>query len=178
MNLLDFKSPPLKTPLERSDIIIVDSSCNLWFNLCTLDPPLSFLATLLPRGAIVSVNYRLAPEHLYPSQYENAFDAFEFVDDHNQDFEGVDLKQCFLVGDSAGANIAHLRASEHMFESPKVIGMLSIQLFEKNKQNPTGMPVVNVERSDWMWRLFLPMGWHHDQPATTVFVGGFDPLQK
>ncbi|KAM2080077.1 hypothetical protein ACFX1T_033885 [Malus domestica] len=152
MNLLGFKSPPLKTPLERSDIIIVDSSCNLWFNLCTLDPPLSFLATLLPRGAIVSINYRLAPEHLYPSQYENAFDAFEFVDDHNQDFEGVDLKQCFLVGDSAGANIAHLRASEHMFESPK--------------------------RSDWMWRSFLPMGWHHDQPVTTVFVRGFDPLQK
>lgn len=51
------------------------------------------------------------------------------MDDHTQDFEGVDLKQCFLTGDSAGANIAHLRASEHMFESPKVIGMLSIQPF-------------------------------------------------
>ncbi|TQE07913.1 hypothetical protein C1H46_006446 [Malus baccata] len=78
---------------------------------------------------IVSVNYRLAPEPQYPSQHEDAFDAFEFVDDHNQDFEGVDLKQCLLVGDSAGANIAHLRASEHMFESPKVIRMLSIQSF-------------------------------------------------
>ncbi|TQE07914.1 hypothetical protein C1H46_006447 [Malus baccata] len=40
------------------------------------------------------------------------------------------------------------------------------------------MPVVNMERSDWKLRAFLPMGWHHDHPATTVFVGGFDPLQK
>lgn len=79
---------------------------------------------------VVSVNYRLAPEHRYISKpIQDAFDAFEFVDDHNQCFEGVDLKQCFLAGDSAGANIAHLRASEHMFENPKVIGMLSIQPF-------------------------------------------------
>uniref|UniRef100_A0A5B6YMS2 Alpha/beta hydrolase fold-3 domain-containing protein n=1 Tax=Davidia involucrata TaxID=16924 RepID=A0A5B6YMS2_DAVIN len=59
----------------------------------------------------------------------------------------------------------------------------------------TEAPLVNTERTDWMWRAFLPVGSDRDNgavnvfgpnsvdisgmkfPATILFIGGFDPLQ-
>ncbi|CAN1336082.1 Probable carboxylesterase 18 [Linum perenne] len=56
-------------------------------------------------AVVVSVNYRLAPEHRCPRQYEDGFDALKFVDEeYNVD---VDFGRCFLAGDSAGGNLAH-----------------------------------------------------------------------
>ncbi|KAH0720519.1 hypothetical protein KY284_005549 [Solanum tuberosum] len=69
-------------------------------------------------AVVVSVNYRLAPEHKYPAQYDDGFDVLKFLDNEkNRELlpENVDLSRCFLAGDSAGGNLAHhvaKRASE------------------------------------------------------------------
>lgn len=76
---------------------------------------------------VVSVNYRLAPEHKYPAQYDDCFDVVKFLDEDSdrRKFlpENADLSSCFLAGDSAGANIAHhvaKRACESNFAKLKV----------------------------------------------------------
>lgn len=57
---------------------------------------------------VVSVNYRLAPEHKYPAQHIDGFDVLKFIDGKKQIMpENADLARCFLAGDSAGGNIAH-----------------------------------------------------------------------
>ncbi|KAG8383324.1 hypothetical protein BUALT_Bualt04G0000700 [Buddleja alternifolia] len=70
-------------------------------------------------AVIVSVNYRLAPEHSYPAQYDDGFDVLKFLDDQTHLLpENADLSRCFLAGDSAGANLAHhvaVRASQSKF---------------------------------------------------------------
>ncbi|RRT41661.1 hypothetical protein B296_00051379, partial [Ensete ventricosum] len=62
---------------------------------------------------LVSVNYRLAPEHRYPAPYEDGVDVLRFLDRGGLLYADplaadlADLSRCFLVGDSAGANICH-----------------------------------------------------------------------
>lgn len=78
-------------------------------------------------AVVVSVNYRLSPEHRYPIPYDDGFDALKFLDDLGSDNSGVfpakaDLRQCFLAGDSAGANLAHhvaVRAGGYDFNKVK-----------------------------------------------------------
>ncbi|KAJ4965180.1 hypothetical protein NE237_017029 [Protea cynaroides] len=157
---------------------------------------------------IVSVNYRLAPEHRFPSQYDDGIDTLKFLDETEFNRFGfptfADLSKCFLAGDSAGGNLAHhvaVRSGKTNFKRVKVIGQISIQPFfggEERTESETRLAKaqpIPVERTDWMWKAFLPEGENRDHeavnvsgsramdingvkyPATMVVVGGFDPLQ-
>lgn len=157
------------------------------------------------RAVFVSVNYRLSPEHRYPSQYEDGIDVLKFIDATLDSSIPVDLNRCFLAGDSAGGNIAHhvaIRANDHEFSKLNVVGLISLQPFFGGEERTepekklVGSPLVSMERADWMWKAFLPEGSDRDHPAvnvfgprsadlspvkfpaTIVFVGGFDPLKE
>ncbi|KAJ8769860.1 hypothetical protein K2173_008942 [Erythroxylum novogranatense] len=163
------------------------------------------LARELP-AFIISVNYRLAPEHRYPCQIDDCFDALKFVDSTKiEDFSThANLKNCFVAGDSAGGNLAHhvaFKASEYKFNDLEVIGNISIQPFFGGEERTeseimlNGAPFVTTERMDWMWKSYLPENSDRNHlaanvfgpngvdmsgvkfPPTMVVVGGFDPLK-
>jgi acetyl esterase len=54
---------------------------------------------------IVSVSYRLAPEHTFPAAYDDAIVAFKHVVEHADEY-GADPKRIGVGGDSAGGNLA------------------------------------------------------------------------
>jgi acetyl esterase len=54
---------------------------------------------------VVSVEYRLAPEHLFPAALADAMAAVHYVCGHADEF-GVDASRIGICGDSAGATLA------------------------------------------------------------------------
>ncbi|KAF5727088.1 hypothetical protein HS088_TW22G00775 [Tripterygium wilfordii] len=165
------------------------------------------LAREIP-AVVLSVNYRLAPEHRCPSQYEDGFEALKFLE--SMDFgsfkANVDLSRCFIAGDSAGGNLAHhvalKAAGEYSFEKVKIVGLIAIQPFfggeeeTESEKRIKGGSLITEERTEWMWKAFLPDGSDRNHPSVNVFgpnavdisgavgfpstlliIGGFDPLQ-
>jgi acetyl esterase len=77
--------------------------------------PLCRTLTNAASVAVVSVGYRLAPEHPYPAAFDDAARASAWVADHAASI-GLDPARIAVGGDSAGGNLAAavaLHAREH-----------------------------------------------------------------
>lgn len=66
------------------------------------------LANLIP-AVVVSVAYRLAPEHPWPTAAEDLYTATGWVIDHADEL-GIDVQRVVVGGDSAGGNLAAVTA--------------------------------------------------------------------
>jgi acetyl esterase len=65
----------------------------------------------LAHCAVVSVNYRLAPEHKFPTAHEDAWDAVQWIASQGAD-QGLDSTRLAVGGDSAGGTLAAACALE------------------------------------------------------------------
>lgn len=58
----------------------------------------------LAQCAVVSLDYRLAPEHTFPTAHDDAFDALQWLA-HNASSLGLDANRIAMGGDSAGGTL-------------------------------------------------------------------------
>ena len=78
------------------------------------DAPLRRLASTTG-AAVLSVGYRLAPEHRFPAAVDDAWTALRWATDHRVEL-GAKGASLYVAGDSAGANLSAvmaLRARDH-----------------------------------------------------------------
>ena len=74
------------------------------------DPPCRFLAER-SGVRVLSVDYRLAPEHPFPAAYDDVVAAYRWVTENAASL-GADVSRLGVGGDSAGGNLAAVTAIE------------------------------------------------------------------
>ncbi|TKV96992.1 hypothetical protein SEVIR_9G466600v4 [Setaria viridis] len=153
-----------------------------------------FLAQLAARAgcAVMSVDYRLAPEHRLPAAFDDGLAAVRWLrhqaavaatraaapDELSWWRARCGFDRVFLMGDSAGANVAfHVAArlgQGHLgaLHPVTVRGAVIVQPFfggeartasEKTMAQPPGS-ALTLPTSDCYWRLALPAGAGRDHP--------------
>ena len=146
--------------------------------------------------ALLSVDYRLAPEHPYPAAVEDTWAALVWAAAHGPDL-GVDPDRLGIAGDSAGGNLAAvvaLRARDRGSPSLDVCVMLcpvtDCRTDDRSMMEVAEGYFLTRERMGWYWDQYAPEGvdrtGHELSPLradltglapTVVVTAGLDPLR-
>ena len=110
---------------------------------------------------VVSVDYRLAPEHPFPAGLEDCYAALRWVHDHADDL-GVDRSRIAIGGDSAGgglaaalAQLAHARAEVPVCFQLLVYPMLDDRTVLRTDHAGTGSFVWTPTSNAFGWTSYL-----------------------
>ena len=147
---------------------------------------------------VVSVDYRLAPEHPYPAAAKDAYTALQWVYQNAQSIGG-DSTRIAVVGDSAGGNLATVvslmaRDSSQYFIDYQVLlypATQSIDLTTTSHQNFGEGYGITTRQIDWYIEQYLPNESDRYEayaspllandlgnlPPALVVLAGFDPLK-
>ena len=149
-------------------------------------------------AVVVSVEYRLAPEHPYPAAIDDAWAALQWVAEHGSEI-GADTSRLAVAGDSAGGNISAVIAQRSRDEGgPPILFQLlwypatlwdsSLPSFTEN----AGAPILDSAAVAAFSRYYAgeidlfdpPPGMAPgraanlaDLPAAYIAVAGLDPLR-
>lgn len=164
-------------------------------DLDTVDVPCRRLAS---RAAcvVVSVDYRLAPEHRFPAAAEDAYAAFQWLVDHAH-ARHVDATRIAVGGDSAGGNLAAvvaLMARDRVAPQPCFQVLLypvtdSALDTPSYRENAEGY-LLTRDSMAWFWNHYVgdadrthpyasPLRAEHHRglPPAFVVTAEFDPLR-
>ena len=146
----------------------------------------SFYTTIVTEvpAIIVSVEYRLAPEHRLPAAYDDCLEALNWIKNSEDDWltKFGDRSNCFLMGSSAGGNICYhvgLRAAACVddLKPLKIKGLiLHHPFFGGTKRSDSEMRLANdkvgpLSLCDLLWELCLPIGADRDHEYCNPMMG-------
>ncbi|KAI0322640.1 Alpha/Beta hydrolase protein [Amylostereum chailletii] len=118
---------------------------------------------------VVSVDYRLAPEHPYPAAVEDAVASLQWVWTQGKSLLGIDLGRIAVGGSSSGGNLAAILAFKAAITTPTipiVFQMLIVPVAD-NTASVSGKPYaswaenehttwLSAERMMWFRHKYLP----------------------
>jgi acetyl esterase len=130
---------------------------------------------------VVSVDYRLAPEHPFPAPLEDCWAACQWVHEHADEIGG-DPARIAVSGASAGGNLAAavaLMARDRSAAFP-VAQLLFYPVMDATSRDegPPGGPYFLTRASmDWYWERYLPCGQDRRDPlVSTGLASNFNNL--
>ncbi len=150
---------------------------------------------------VVSVDYRLAPEHPAPLPYEDALAATSWLladAERTASSLGADAGRTAVVGESAGGNLAALVAlalRDRLSAQALVYPATDMTMTSDSVVELADAPVLPRTSIDWFGRQYLPQGLPHSialddprvspvhapdhagLPPTLVVAAGLDPLR-
>jgi acetyl esterase len=159
------------------------------------DGPCRQLAQLT-EALVVSVDYRLAPEHPYPAAVEDARAAYRDLARRAEEF-GADPRRLAVAGDSAGGNLAAVTAWSCRAEArPPRAQLLVYPVTDFTRSHASHRHfsegfMLTRSSIDWFRDQYAPDSTHYREPTLSplfvdrldgaapavVLIGGFDPLR-
>jgi acetyl esterase len=149
------------------------------------------------RCQVISIDYRLSPEHPFPAPIDDGVAAFRHIRD-NADSFSVDAKRIAVGGDSAGGAIAAVvcQAVRAIGEPGPAFQMLIYPATDSSKESASRIKFAEgyfLTRSlmDWFWKAYVPAGTDLADlrlspllakdmaglPPAFVLTAGYDPLR-
>ena len=144
---------------------------------------------------VISIDYRLAPEHKFPIPVRDSISAYNMLYDNADDYK-IDINQLGISGDSAGGNLATVVTSDAMKNNraPKFqLLIYPVVREDKSKSFDLFKEGFLLETEDMHW--FANHYVHEDtdrkdsllspfysdnidmMPPTIIVIAGFDPLR-
>jgi acetyl esterase len=144
--------------------------------------------TALDVGAVVvSVEYRLAPEHPFPAGLHDCYAALTYLAEHSEEL-GVDPARLALCGTSAGGGLSAATAllARDLGGPPLCFQMLHIPELDDRLDTPsmqafTDSPIWNQPLAVQSWNAYLGAGADRDNvspyaaPARATDLSGLPP---
>ena len=153
------------------------------------------------RCQVISIDYRLSPEHPFPAPIEDGVAAFRHIRDHAASFS-VDPARIAVGGDSAGGAIAAVvcqicrDAGETVGKGGPAFQMLIYPATDSSRQSASRKAFaagyfLTKELMDWFWKAYVPAGTDLADlrlspllaedfaglPPAFVLTAGYDPLR-
>ena len=147
---------------------------------------------------VISVDFRLAPEHKFPAAVEDSFAATCWATEHATELNG-DAQRIAVAGDSAGGNLAAVVALMARDQHKPAL-IYQVLIYPVTGYHTPGTPSYfelgegyNLTREEmiWFWRSYLrdeqdvqnpyavPMHAQalHDLPPAFILTAEYDPLR-
>jgi acetyl esterase len=149
------------------------------------------------RCQVIAIDYRLAPEHPFPSSIDDGVAAFRYIRDHAASF-GADATRLAVGGDSAGGAIAAVvcQTCRDGGEAMPAFQMLIYPATDSSKQSRSRREFaegyfLTKDLIDWFWKAYVPTSTDladlrlspllardfSNLPPAFVLTAGYDPLR-
>ena len=146
------------------------------------------------KAVVVSVDYRLAPEHPFPAAPEDSYAATRWVAEHARDLGG-DAARIAVAGDSAGGNLAAVvslmardRGGPRLVHQVLIYPVVDAPCGNASYRDNANDYLLTAEMMDWFWNHYGAADRHplacplrapslRELPPALVFTAEFDPLR-
>jgi acetyl esterase len=153
---------------------------------------------------VVSIFYRLAPEHPFPSGVNDCFEAFQWIYSKEHPLlKDIDISKIIIIGDSAGGNIAaglSYRVRDDASFLHKISKQILVYPVTRMDDTPTESRLKTANSGGYLLTIpkmiWFSKQYHHDRsllsehplatiekakdhknlPETLVLLGLYDPL--
>ncbi|KAI0052859.1 hypothetical protein FA95DRAFT_1482627 [Auriscalpium vulgare] len=114
---------------------------------------------------VVSVDYRLAPEHPFPAAVEDAIESLEWVWRQGKSTLDVDLDQIAIGGSSSGGNLAAVLSHKATLMSPPIplVFQLLVVPVTDNTAAESGTYASWTENAETAWLPAVKMVWYRQK---------------
>src|SRR4051794_31208548 len=112
-------------------------------------------------AAVVLVDYRLAPEHRFPTAVEDSVAAVRWVDDHIEHIAGRRVP-LVVAGDSAGGNLTAVVALRARTTGPRIAAQVLVypvtdaELETACYRDPANQLLLTRDAMVWFWNHYAP----------------------
>lgn len=149
------------------------------------------------RCQVISIDYRLSPEHPFPAPTDDAIATFRHIRDNARSF-GADPTRLAVGGDSAGGALAAVvcQAMRDRKEAGPAFQMLIYPATDSSRESGSRKAFaegyfLTKSLMDWFWKAYVPAGTDLSDlrlspllatsfeglPPAFVLTAGYDPLR-